>query len=276
MRHAGNTRLGIPALALLLLLAGGPGAGAARAADSAPGASAAADSAPRTRVAGAGIRTVRAEVVLSYSHLDDRVVLEGSISAESPDRMRLFTHLGIVTAFELTARADSFWVDIPHYSAVLAGRKSQVRVAPLDPGRLAQALFLAPIAPPGDPDSSAEAPETTGVDPGGYWISGQDSLGPYRLRQDNLDRPVQFTRTRPGGARPFLEIDFTHYSSVSGGSYPLRIEWRDLETGQSLGLDFDAVSLNTTLEQRRFGPPDDGRARVIAWTSWEELLSARH
>jgi hypothetical protein len=215
-----------------------------------------------------GPHTVRADVVLGYERAGDpRAVIEGSLTAESPDRMRLSTFLGFFKAFDLTSRADSFWVAVPRYGAVIAGRKSQVRVTPLDPGRLSQALFLDPLG--ARPDSADTTTDSTGTR-----IAGRDSLGSFELLLDRRDLPVRLERRRPSG-EPFLGIDFERYGAVEGGRYPGRIRWRGLEGRQALAMELTNVRLDARAEQAGFGPPTDPDLEVIPWKSWEALFSAR-
>jgi hypothetical protein len=217
---------------------------------------------------GGGPRTVRADVTLGYERAgDERAVIEGYLSAEAPDRLRLSTHLGFFKAFDLTARRDSFWVAVPRYGVVLAGRKDQVRITPLDPGRLSQALFLDPLG--GRPDTADTVADSSGV-----VISGRDSLGAFELRLDARDQPRRLLRRRASG-EPFLEIDFDRYGTVDGGRYPARIRWHDLEGRQVLTMDLANVRLGAALDGEGFGPPADSDLRVVPWTSWEALFSAR-
>jgi hypothetical protein len=214
-----------------------------------------------------GPRTVRADVVLGYQRDGGtRAVIEGYLSAAAPDRLRLSTHLGFFKAFDLTSRSDSFWVAVPRYGAVIAGRKDQVRITPLDPGRLSQALFLDPLGC--RPDSADSSADSSGVR-----VAGSDSLGSFELWLDRDERPTRLVRRRPAG-EPFLEIDFERYGAVEGGRYPARIRWRDLEGHQVLTMDLVNVRLGIELGGTSFGPPLDPDLEVVAWTSWEELFSA--
>ncbi|MBI5836253.1 MAG: hypothetical protein HZB25_03315 [Candidatus Eisenbacteria bacterium] len=216
----------------------------------------------------AGPRTVRSDVVLAYEREgDERAVIEGYLSAEGPDRLRLATHFGFFKAFDLTARGDSFWVAVPRFGAVLAGRKDQVRVTPLDPGRLTQALFLDPLGgPPGDAD--------TVTDSTGARVAGRDSLGTWELRLNPAGRPLRFTRRHDSGEQ-FLEVDFERYAEVQGGGYPRRIRWTDPERRQTLTMEFGDVRLDSGMDGVAFGPPPDSELKVVPWTSWEEIFSAR-
>ena len=214
-------------------------------------------------------RTVRGFVVLSYERKgQDPQVIEGFLAAERPDRLRISTHLGLIQAFELTARDDSFWVAIPHFQALLAGRKGEVRSAPLDPARLAQGLFLLPCG------AESVMVEEQRTDSLGTLLLGRDADGEFELRLGRDDLPRRLVRRRAGGGAAFLTIELDRYVGVPGGRYPRAIRWRDLANGQALSLEFDDAKLDTQLEQRRFGRPADRSLKVIPWTSWEAVFDS--
>lgn len=196
-----------------------------------------------------------------------RRTIEGYLEAARPDRLRLTTHLGFIQAFELTSRGDSFWVVVPHEDVILAGRKSDIHPTPMDPSRLAQALFLRPV------ESESLEVASQQRDTAGVWLEGRDALGPYRLRLDVHDRPIAFTRPMPGGGTR-LRIDFERYVAVHGGWYPRRIRWSDPPRNQSLTLEFDEVRLDGEPDPRRFEPRRDASLRVIEWVSWTEMFES--
>lgn len=223
---------------------------------------------PVIKIALPGPRVLKATAVVSFEHDGDgRQSIEGFLEAARPDRLRLSTHLGFIQAFELTSRGDSFWVAIPHEDAILAGRKSEVRLTPLDPSRLAQALFLRPV------ESESLEVASQQRDTAGVWLQGSDALGTYRLRLDVRDRPVIFTRSGVNGLA-LVRIDFERYAEVHGGTYPRRIRWTDPVRKQSLTFDFDEVRLDGAADPGRFEPSRDPNLRVIPWSSWEEMFAA--
>ena len=226
------------------------------------------------RGAVAGPRAVRADVVVTYERAGDgpaggeRAAIEGYLVAARPDRLRLSTHFGFLKAFDLTAGQDSFWVAVPRYHAVLAGRKDQVRIVPLDPGRLSQALFLDPRGA-GRPDSADTVADSLGAR-----VSGRDSLGDFQLALDREGEPLRLVRRRDDGT-PFLDIEFERYATVEGGRYPRRIRWRDLEGRQSLVMDFDNIVVDGEAPSTGFGAPADPDLKVVPWSSWEAVFTAR-
>ncbi len=211
--------------------------------------------------------TLRADVVLRYrSASGNAAELQGYLSAERPDRLRLATYFGLVRAFELVACRDSFWIVFPHYGVEVNGRREDVHLVPLDPGRLAQSLFLAPM------DSSALSRADSSSDSlGVLTLSGSDSLGSFDLRQDRGGAPLELSRRSPSG-EPLLTVSFERYAQVEGGRYPRLIRWDDPTRGQTLEMRFTEARLNRPLQPGRFSRPEDPQSKVLPWDSWEKLL----